>query len=526
MLAIKRGYAIALTMQHIGLRAHLSMVGIFFIIFSCFCACNSTDNLQNSKTVVVGVEVYPEKLDPRTGVDALSSKVGKLLYNGLFKLNKNLEVVPDLAKKVKQISPTILEIRIRENIFFHDGKKLDSEDILATYDSIRDPHLQSPYRSIFEKIKKVEILSPSTIRLILTEPFSPILTSLVMGILPAEIARGTFKPVGTGPYQFGSERKKERLILKRFDRYFEGKAKNEEVHFRSIYDDTLRTLELIQGRLDIVQNAIPYVLLPAIAERSDKIKLTSDDGINFSYLGFNLKDPLLKNPKVRRAIALAINRDEVIKYKLKNLASPATSLLFPGHWAFNDQLKPYSYKPNEAKKILDSAGFPDPDKDGPRSRFSLTYKTSTKKDRVEMALLIAEYLRRIGIDVEVKSYEWGTFFRDIRIGNFQLYSLTWVGLTEPDIYYYAFHSTETPPRGANRGYYRNKKLDRLLEEGRRASSRKKRKEIYKKVQKIIFDDLPYVPLWYEHNWIAIQSNIKGYNLRSDAGFQNLISTYK
>lgn len=504
----------------------MSMTGVFLIIFSCFCACNSAGDSQNPKIIVIGVEAYPEKLDPRTGVDALSSKIGKLLYNGLFKLNENLEVVPDLAENVKRISPTVLEIKIRENIFFHNGKKFGSEDVLATYESIRNPSLQSPYRSIFEKIKKVEVLSPSAVRLILTEPFSPILTSLVMGILPAEIARGTFQPVGTGPYRFGSERKKEKLTLKRFDNYFGGETKNEEVHFRTIFDDTLRTLELIQGRLDIVQNAIPYVLLPAIAERGNDIKLTSDDGINFTYLGFNLKDPILKNPQARRAIALAINRDEIIKYKLKNLASPATSLLFPGHWAFNDQLKPYSYRPDEAKKLLDAAGFPDPDGDGPRMRFSFTYKTSTKKDRVEMALLIAEYLRKIGIDVEVKSYEWGTFFRDIRTGNFQLYSLTWVGVTEPDIYYHAFHSTETPPRGANRSYYENRKLDRLLEDGRKISNRQRRKVIYQQVQKIIFDDLPYVPLWYEHNWVAVRSDIKGYLLRPDAGFQNLIDTYK
>jgi len=497
---------------------------VLFLFLSCHRSVP-----KDPGTLVIGVESYPENSDPRLAVDALSSKVNRLLYNGLFKLGENLEVMLDLAEKVSHLKETVIEITLRDNVFFHNGKKLTTRDVRATYQSILNPKKRSPHRSVFEKIKKIELIDDRTLRLELKEPFAPLTTSLTIGILPEELAMSEedqdFVPIGTGPYRFVEARTREKIVLARFENYFGPKPKNKSLVFRSIYDDTLRTLEVIQGRLDIVQNAIPYVLLSAIKERKN-LKLTTSTGINFSYIGFNLTDPILKKKKVRRAIALAINRDEIIRYKLKGLASPATSLLFPGHWAFDDHLKQIEFNPAKAKQLLEEAGFKDPDGNGPQVRFKLVYKTSTKKDRVELALLIAEQLKKVGIGVEVKPYEWGTFFRDIRLGNFQLYSLTWVGLTEPDIYYFAFHSSMLPPNGANRNHYLNARLDDLLEKGRKTVDRKERMEIYSKVQEIIFEDLPYVPLWYEQNWVVYQNNVKGYSLRPDAGFQNLVNTYK
>lgn len=515
------------------LKKNIFYIPFFLFFLLAFVSCQRS-HPENPKTITVGVEAYPENLDPRFSVDALSSKVNRLLYNGLFKLNEKLEVVFDLAEEVHQPSETVFEIKLRDNVFFHNGKKLTAHDVWATYQSILDPKTRSPQRSVFEKMKKMEVINENTLRLELKEPFAPIFTSLTLGILPQELAALNSKvgvgskngiPIGTGPYRFVEARHREKIVLERNDRYFGSKAKNETLIFRSIYDDTLRTLEMIQGRLDIVQNAIPYVLISAIQKRKN-LNFTTAPGINFSYMGFNLTDPILKNLAVRQAIAMAINRKEIIKYKLKNLATPATSLLFPGHWAHHSQLEPIQYNPQKARELLNAVGFVDPDGDGPKMRFELIYKTSTKKDRVQLALLIAEQLKQIGIDVKVKPYEWGTFFRDVRMGNFQLYSLTWVGLTEPDIYFFAFHSSMLPPDGANRNHYINAQLDDLVEKGRGTIDRSQRKVIYEKIQEIIFRDLPYVPLWYEQNWLVTKKNVKGYSLRPDAGFQNLVKAYK
>lgn len=497
----------------------MTWIRFFLLVFlSAFAACRATP-AREPGTVVIGVEAYPESFDPRLANDAISSKICRLLYNGLFKLNERLEVVPDLAAEVKQVNDLVLEVRIRDGVLFHDLKPLTINDFLATYESVKNPALNSPHRSFFEKIQKIEALDSHWLRFTLKEPFSPLITGLTLGIVPERLAQTTVltQPMGSGPYRFIEATDREKVVVGRFDEFFGEKPKNQKLIFRSIYDDTLRTLETLKGRLDLVQNAVPIALLPSIPSG----RVESSTGINFSYLGFNLRDPILSKRLVREAIALAINRPEMIQYKLKGLATPAGSLLFPDHWA-HANLTEYAYDPERAKALLDEAGFPDPDGDGKRMRFKLTYKTSTKKDRVEMALLVADYLRKIGIELDVQSYEWGTFFRDIRMGNFQLYSLTWVGIIDPDIYYLAFHSSQIPPNGSNRGAYANPELDRLVEEGRKTSDLEERKKAYAKAQEIIQADLPYVPLWYEHNWAVRSEELKGYQLRPNAGFEGLV----
>lgn len=495
------------------------LVGVLIFLGACHARPGEFDSY-----IIVGVESYPDNLDPRIASDALSSKINRLLYNGLFRLNAALEVVHDLAMRVDQKRDLVFEIQIRNDVFFHNGKKLSASDVVATYESLLDPDKNYPKRQSLEKMERIERVDDHTVRVILKEPFAPLFSALTFPILPEEVARGNFVPLGTGPYQFVKTKKNEAIVLRRHDSYFGEKPFNEGLVFKTIYDDTLRTLELIKGRLDFLQNVIPPLLIPAVLKAG--LLFEKDKGVNFTYLGFNLKDPILKNKLVRQAIALAINREELIHYKLRGLAHPATSLLFPDHWVFNQDLKSIDYDPDRARKILDGAGFLDPDGDGPKTRFRLVYKTSSKKDRVDMALLIAESLKKVGIEVGVQANEWGTFFRDVRTGNFQIVALTWVGVTDPDIYYYAFHSSEVPPQGGNRGAYSNQVLDSLLEAGRRELDPEKRKNIYLEVQKIVFEDLPIVPLWYEDNGVSTQKNISGYQLRPDAGYEGLLQTKK
>lgn len=211
----------------------------------------------------------------------------------------------------------------------------------------------------------------------------------------------------------------------------------------------------------------------------------------------------------------------MIRYRLKGFARAATGLLAPGNGFYNGKVETYDYNPERAKALLTEAGFPDPDGEGPRPRMKLVYKTSNKRDRVAMARAIAEDLRVVGIEVDVRPYEWGTFFRDIRTGNFQIYSSTWVGVTDPDIYYTAFDSEMAPPAGANRGFYRNPELDLLVEKARVESESAVRRKLYAKVQEILAHDLPYVSLWWEDNVVFTQESVEGYELRPDASLIGL-----
>jgi peptide/nickel transport system substrate-binding protein len=140
--------------------------------------------------------------------------------------------------------------------------------------------------------------------------------------------------------------------------------------------------------------------------------------------------------------------------------------------------------------------------------------------------LIAEHLKKVGIDAKVLSFEWGTYYRDVKSGNFQLASSSWVGLTEPDMYYSVFHSTQVPPDGANRGYYSNTRIDILTEEARREYSQSIRKKLYGEIQEIVQQDLPYISLWHEKNVIVFDKKVKNISISPNASYYGLVGVYK
>jgi peptide/nickel transport system substrate-binding protein len=214
------------------------------------------------------------------------------------------------------------------------------------------------------------------------------------------------------------------------------------------------------------------------------------------YLALNLKDPLLADVRVRQALAHAIDREPLIHYLWRDLARPAASVLPPQHWAYNADVRTYEYNPQRARELLDQAGYPE--KNG--VRFTLTMKTSTEESTRLLAAVLQQQLREVGIRLEIRSFEFATFYSDVVKGAFQLYGLRWIGGNEdPDIFEHVFHSQSTPPRRANRGYYSNPRVDALIEEARRTVDQEKRKLLYHEVQRILADELPYIHLWYLDN---------------------------
>ncbi len=466
---------------------------------------------------MVGIETMPLTFDPRLTSDAYSSKISQLLHRGLFRYSERLEIVPDLVARYKVESDLKYHFWLKDGIRFHNGRSFTAEDVKFTLESTRDPALNSPFQSTFNNIEVIEILSPLELVITLKEPFSPILAALTIGILPTQ----GDPQIGTGPYRLSEVRPNEEIHLVRYSGDGTPGPGIENVLFRVVPDDNLRLLELKNGRIDVLQNNVPPPLLPAVKD-DPNLFLATTEGINMTYLGLQLRsrngNPL-QNLRVRQAIAYAIDRKSLMEHRLGGLAAPATGILAPVHWAYEADVPQYGYDPKKAKSLLDEAGFPDPDGDGPAPRFTVTYKTSTKKDRIALARLMARYLKDIGIAVQVLPYEWGIFFHDVNAGNFDIFSLTWVGVSEPDIFYNVFHSAQTPPAGANRGAYQDATVDRLTEEGRGVSDIARRRAIYSEVQKILARDLPIIPLWYETNYAVVSKRVQGLRLRPNASFE-------
>lgn len=451
-------------------------------------------------------------------------------YRSLVRLDKRSRIIPDLAEGWETPNNLTYIFRLKPGVRFHHGAELTAEDVKFTFDSVRDPATKSPHLGGLEKLARVEVLGRYTVAFYLKEPFAPFLANAILGIVPKELAQnssGDFsrRPIGSGPFQLQSWRQDERLELSPFNGSAGEKPKLERVILRIIPDATVRLLELEKGTLDLVVGAVPPEALPRL-KKVKGLKVLETEGSSYTYLGFNLRDPVLKKQTVREAIACAINREEIVEALLNGQATLATGLLPPWHWAYEPQVRRYPYDPERAKRLLDEAGYPIPHGPGPRYRFTLTYKTTTSDLARAVGEVLQEQLGRVGIQLTIRTYEWGTFYADVKSGNFQLYLLTWVGIVDPDIYHhYTFHSGSVPPKGANRGHYVNPELDRLIERGRTTLDQEERKRIYSQVQKLVAEDLPYVSLWHPRSLAVLRERVHGFRLYPSGDFTPLEDTW-
>ncbi|PON17118.1 peptide ABC transporter substrate-binding protein [Candidatus Entotheonella serta] len=497
--------------------------GILWISLLALTACPSSTPTESRQLLRVALETAPQRFDPRFAVDVASQRVVQLVYNGLVRLNAQAQIVPDVAASWETPKPTVYVFHLRRDVTWHDGERLTAADVHHTFTSLLDEKNQSPKRASFDKIRSIEMIDEYTIRFELSEPFAPFLTNMTLGLIPKPKAGEAERdhdahPIGTGPFKFDRVEPNVAVHLLAYDAYFDGRAKVDGVVLRILPDAMVRVFELQKGNVDLIQNALPPDLLTQL--RSDKqFEVIQAPGTNFMYLGLNCQDDILKHVAVRQALAHAIDRQAMIRHVLSGLATLADGILPSGHWAYEANVPRYAYDPERAAQLLDQAGFPDPDGDGPQPRFQLTYKTSQNEEGRRIAEVLQEQLRQVSIAVDIRSFEWGTFFGDIRAGNFQLYALTWVGVTEPDIFHYVFHSQSVPPAGANRGRYLNAELDGLLDAGRRAPSPEARRTLYSQAQVLIATELPYVPLWHHTNVAVLRSTFRGYQLTPSGDFR-------
>ncbi len=485
-------------------------------------ACGGSSGPE-ANTIVIAIESSPTTLDPRLASDAYSSRLSGLLFNGLLSVDRDGRLVPDLAERFETPDPRTFIFYLRKDVRFHNGRPFTAADVAFTVRSILDPATRSPRRADFKMVEAIEIPDPYRVVFRLSKPHAPFLTATATGIVPENLGgippeQFGQAPVGTGPYRFSRWEANSRVLLDANPDYRGGAPKIAHAIFKIVPNDTTRILELRKGTVDLIQNAIPAHAVKLLREDPD-IHVVARPGINFSYLGFNLRDPVLARREVRTAIAHAIDRQAIIDHVLEGLATPAKEMLAPSNWAYTDDVEVYDHDPEKARALLDAAGLKKRDGGG---RFALVYETSTSKERVHIAEAIVQSLRELGIDAQLRSLEFGTLYNDVRKGNFQMFSLTWVGVTDPDILYYVFHSDSVPKDGANRGHYRNPRVDELLQKARQNTDEEVRKKLYAEVLRIVAKDLPYVPLWYSTDVAAMRRRVEGYEPWPSGDFRGLL----
>lgn len=491
----------------------ITLSAAFVMLSSC-----SQGRAYPPGVIVVATANAPSNFDPRVGTDEASQKIHQLLYNHLVKIDDNLAVVPELAETLTNPEPTRYVATIRKGVRFHDGRALTARDVAYTFNSMLAPDFTSARKGAYKLLASVRAVDDYTVEFTLKEPFGSFPINLVMGIVPegspASIAQ---QPVGTGPYKFVSYAPDDRTILAPNADYWEGAPVNDGLVVKVVPDETMRGLELRKGSADMVVNDLAPDVIQTLVEEG-RVAIKTATGVDYAYLGFNLRDPLLADARVRRAIGFAINRAAIVKYLRRDMAVIATGVIPPLSWAYTEDKFAFSFDPARARHLLDEAGYRDPDGPGGEPRLRLTLKTSTSEFYRVQAAVIQQDLADVGIELELRSMEFATLFGDIVSGNVQLYTLQWVGVTDPDMLRRVFHSGQVPPSGFNRGYYINPEVDALLDRATRSTDDGERKQLYTQVQQIVARDAPYVGLWYKTNVVVYQPLLQGVTLSPIADY--------
>ncbi len=471
--------------------------------------------------LVIALPGTPVSLDPRLATDAYGEQLLQMTHAALVRLDPAGNPVPDLAAGWETPDPLTYVFTLRAGAAFHDGRPLTSADVKDTFSWILDPSNRSPHRAMYRHVASIETPDARTVVFRLSEPFAPFLSTMARGIVPAGSRAGGYTPpAGAGPYRIDDVSPDGEAELSAFDGCVGGPPAIRAVTVKFVPDSNVRFLELRMGSVNFSLNGVDPDMLPAVG-KTGRLAVEEAPGGNVSYLGFNLRDRALSDLRVRRAIALSIDRDAIVRTIWMGRADVVDTILPAGSWAHEPDLPAILPDAAQARRLLDEAGYRDPDGDGPLPRLRLTYKTSQNEVRRRVATVIQEQLRQVGILVEIQSLEWGTFYSDVKKGNFQLYGLTWVGISDPDIYYHAFHSASAPPDGANRGGYSNARVDRLTEAARREPSREKRRGMYREVQRILARELPVFPLWAGRNLLVRDRRLQGFALTPDESYHTV-----
>ena len=480
------------------------------------------------------IEAPIKSADPRFAVTSYDFKLTKLVAPGLVVIDRpDLEPSLGLAETLEQPDPLTWIATLRSDVRFSDGTPVTADDVKWTFDTITADKSDSLYHKQYtERLEGVDVLGPRQVRFRLKQPLATFRTDLDLGIVArhAAGANGKFKDnkvVAAGPYVVEEISDIQTVLVR--NPYYTPAPPMPRIVIKVIRDASARIMMLGGGTADLAQNAIRYDLLEDVLYRGRVREIRSPSNV-LTYMMFNNDDPVLKDVRVRRAIAFALDRPAVIRTKLAGRAVLATGLLPPFHWAYAAGAGEFHQDLAQAGALLDAAGYPDPDGPGGQPRLRLSYKTSADQFRLAIARVLAAQLGRIGIDVEVRPFEFNTFFTDIKKGNYQLATMQTAEVVEPDTYFAYFHSSRIPdpanPDVGNRWRYRSAEVDALLEAGRHEPDRAKRIAIYADVQRKLALDLPVIPLWHEDNVALVNRDVVDYTVLPNARLSGLAKVDK
>lgn len=435
-------------------------------------------------------------LDPHGVNDTASNTATTQLYERLTDYAADGSVVPLLATEYKSVDDTTWEFKLREGVKFHDGSDFTAEAVKMSFERIIDPEFASPKAVILNMISEIKVIDDYTVQIITEKPFAPLPAHLAHNagsiIAPAAIKAENDggktiaeNPIGTGPFKFESWNRGAELKFVKNDDYWGEKPSIETVSIKVVPEQATRVAMIEKGEAHLMLVGASDV---SRVEAMDGITIDRVRGTRMDYVSFNLNKAPYDNVKVRQAIAMAINKDDVVNGILDGQGVPAVGPLAPNVVGNSQDLKPLPYDVEAAKALLAEAGYPDGFK-------TTIYVNEGSKERADIAELVQAQLAELNIEVDIEVIEWGTFLEKTAAGEHELFVLGWTTVTGDADYglYALFHSANHGSVG-NRSFYTNPKVDELLDKGRTSTNQDDRNAAYKEISEILVEEAPMVYL--------------------------------
>ncbi len=466
-----------------------------------------------ASTLQLATSTNPSRLNPLLATDSSSSEIASFLFNGLVKFDKDATmIIGDLAEEFYFLDETTLIFKLRKNVKWHDGKNFSANDVVFTYKTLISPQVVSPYSSDFRFVKSVEMVDEFTVKVLYHESYFKALEVWMMGILPEHILRDeknlmnskfNTSPVGTGAYKLHQLEHSKNIILVAFDEYFEGRAKIDKISFSIIADPMTRFLMLKSLALDVGSIEPMEFERQLNPEFFEKFNIYENISRSYTYLGFNLRVEKFQDKRVREALSLAIDRQEIVDILFFSHAKVCTGPFLPKTKAFNPDVKAPKQDIEKAKKLLKEAGY---DENNP---FTFEIATSNASAiRPYAAQIIQHQLKKVGVVVKLRVMEWQAFLNMVVFPNkFDSVLLGWGLSPTPDPYVF-WHSDNDRKSGFNLTGYKNERLDKMIETSQSMVDRDELAKLWQEMFAMIVKDNPYLFLYIPNSITAVNKNIK------------------
>jgi len=514
----------------------LFFVFLFGVLLLSFFGCSRGSSSRDENTIVLTLSQEPQTLNPVSSLDVYSSTVISFIYDSLFEVNKNLDIVPKIVDSFEvSENSTLFRFKLKTNVYWHDGVNLTADDIVYTYSMITNP-ISKAFNKVaqYKNVLYVKKIDKYTFEVRYKEPYAPALESWSMTPIPKHIfekedfQNSTYNryPIGCGPYKVSKIVEGQYIILEKVTNYWDkaNEPKISKIIFKVIKDPTVEFNALRVGETDLA-GIRPVDWIKRINEKwfKDKFNAYKYYILNISQIALNLKDNILSDKRVRKALAYSLNKKQILESVYYGLAESISGPFPPNSWAFNPNVKDYEFDLAKASKILDDADWKDVDGDGIREKGDKKLKLELIIPQgsdvgVKIGEIFKEDLKKIGVDLEIRVLDWSLVTKKIDDKSFQMVMFGWSLSIDPDPYD-IWHSSQIT-NGINYVSYYNPVVDKLCEEGRKVFDKERRKKIYYEVHKIITDDVPYLFLFSRASLVGASKRIKGIDPSSAGIYYN------